>query len=281
MRQDILGACLINELGDPSTPKTIGESNGRPIIESKLMTGEMLNRNNRFYNSSEIKAEVYSSRTKELLVAKTMLGEAGHPITTDITRQSSIDPKCISHNILDMWMDADTVYGKITGTPNEYGDLFSNLIREGSQLAFSLRALGTIIKTEKGMQVKNPKMITFDWVIYPSFKNAYQTKVLNENANFSKTESGLYLPNNKLVVESTGYDPIIPIKMNDTIEKYILDESKNLKDIISQMEIVGESYELANDGQFLVLTEAGTNNQFKILLETKVTNDILDYYGRI
>lgn len=279
-----LGLCLINELSEPVRPKiTSMKDKDRPEIDTVLQETEILNRNRRFYETSDISEQVYCNRTIELLRARSLFGEAGHPITTNLTRQNSIDLTKVSHIITDIWMDGTTVRGKIIGAKNDLGKFFSKSILDGTKVAFSLRALGIIKETAKGMKVAKPKMVTYDWVIFPSYEKAYMT-------GFSESASGVYLPDNyndgknKLIIESANYDGVVALnknKVSDKVFDYIMDESKNINDIVEQITIDEASIQVSPDKKFVSFTDMLTKDKYIMPLEKKVTNDLLDYFGEI
>lgn len=285
MNKEAIGFCMINEQSNPVKPKIIGEEFGRPIIETILMETEVINRNTRYYGTNNIRSEVEGKRTNELLNARSLPGEAGHPLTNDMARQVTIDPKCISHLILDMWMKGNVVYGKIIGTPNEYGELFSSLIREGTRTAFSLRAIGIIKKTPKGLLVDKAKMTTFDWVFYPSFENAYQT--VGESAGYTLNESGIAIPDNgnKIIIESANYDGCKPISLSKQKAKdvfdYIKEESSTIKGIQNMLEIEPSSLAISNDRRMISFDEVGTSNKWHFYVESKVTDDLISHFGKL
>lgn len=284
MKQTAMGCCFINETSNPTQCKVVDvNSDGRPVIEAVLQETDTLNRNKRYYRRKEMLNEINSERTRELLRTKNLFGEAGHPITTDVARQASVDPKCVSHLILDMNMHGDVISGKITSTNTEYGRFFADSIRQGTEVAFSLRALGTISNTPKGMVVTNPKLITYDWVIFPSFKNAYQTNIV-ESTGVTKTESGIILPKNstnKFILESEAYDGCRPIRCNDELRNYISDKSTSIKDVITQVQADPNTFTLSENCEYISFTDVATDSRFVMPLESKIHDDILDYFGQI
>lgn len=288
-REQIIGLTLINEVQEPIKPKVIDTFNGRPVIDAELMKSETINRNIRLYRTGETKEQVYGDRFKELIKRKSLVGEAGHPITNNIIRQGSIDPKCISHNILDIWMDDNTVYGKIVGLENEHGRLFTSMIKDGSELAFSLRAVGFMVKSNDGKYiiVKKPKFITFDWVFYPSFPTAYQRSVLTESGILLPSENGVLNPvlenGNRFIVDNK-YDGCIAYEsvsesLDNEVVKYLKDKSGTMKSIMNQMNVNESSFMLIGD--HLVFSNMDGSAKSKVVLEAEIKDEILDYFGRI
>ncbi len=185
-------AYIYNESATEPTNVDIVEYKGnRVVAKVVLQTGNQANRNGRTYRTTDLAGQIIAPRQKELLSTGNMLGEAGHPMTTDLVRQQTIDPKCVCVRYLNFWMDGDNVMGTCKGTNNELGKAFDADLREGILPAFSYRALGTVEETAQGSIVTNLKMITYDYVIYPSHPTAYTVGLVNESATFSNTVSNV------------------------------------------------------------------------------------------
>lgn len=92
--------------------------------------------------------------------------EAGHPLSEDIKRQSYIDQSNISHIITSLKWDGNLLKGIVETAQTSTGKDFAGLIRQGSKVSFSLRALGNTIKQEGPYnRVYGPLMIIcYDWV---------------------------------------------------------------------------------------------------------------------
>ena len=121
-----------------------------------LQTGNEKNRNGRIYRTADLAKEIAAPRQQELLAAKQMCGEAGHPIGADassLVRQQTIDPTKICVRYLNLWMEGDNVMGTFQGTNNALGEAFDKDLRQGVLPAFSLRALGTISSTPQGAEI--------------------------------------------------------------------------------------------------------------------------------
>lgn len=173
---------IFNESAVNVSEVEIVENGKRVVAKGILQTGNTQNRNGRKYQTQDLAREIAAPRQKELLRTGNMLGEAGHPMTQDLMRQQTIDPKFTCVRYLDFWMEGDNVMGKFKGTNNELGNAFDMDLREGILPAFSYRALGTVEETAAGSIVTNLKMITYDYVIYPSHPTAYTSGLVSESA---------------------------------------------------------------------------------------------------
>ena len=149
----------------------IKESTGssrRLVAEGVLQTADEKNRNGRWYGKEELFPQLKAPRTMELLKAGYLRAECGHPLSKDLARQQTIDAKLCCAQFLDLWTEGNNVMGRFKGTNNDLGEEFDMDLRDGCLPAWSLRALGTVDETSRGLEVKNLKLITYDNVIYPS-----------------------------------------------------------------------------------------------------------------
>lgn len=65
-----------------------------------------------------------------------------HPFNPDIKRQLYTDQSNISHIINKVWWEGNLLKGEVTAANTHQGKDFDGLIRQGSEVAFSLRAVG-------------------------------------------------------------------------------------------------------------------------------------------
>lgn len=249
---------------EPVTPVVVGEKNDRVTIETVLQDMDVKNRNGRYYSEKELKPAIDDKRVKELIGARSFFGEAGHPMSKDIGRQQTIDPTNISHNILKIWTDGNLVKGHVKGTPNKLGKYFNELILDGTKVAFSLRALGTVNNTSKGAEVENIKIITYDWVVFPSHQKAYMQNIVSESTSFNSQD---FQRNNKGI-----FTPIY----NEQVNKYIQQESTNIKTVLESFDMLYESIELVNNGKQVRLMDK-EGSIFMINLESYIQNEIMNY----
>lgn len=270
---------IINETATTSTTegKIIGESKDRVITEAIIQDMDKKNRNSRIYPSEELIPQLKSKRLLELDRTNNLFGEAGHPMSPDIARQQVISPTNISHRFLKIWVEGSYIKAHVKGTPTKLGEEFNNHILEGTLPSYSLRAFGTIIPTKRGNEVRNPSIITWDWVIYPSHECAYTTKILSESAkakgftnvkiNFSK-ESNLYL-------SESDSGLIVPIQ-NKKVVDFIKEESANVKSILNTFDSLYETAILCENGRQVKLMDRSGDTIY-VNLENYVQDTIMDY----
>nr|DAY70934.1 MAG TPA: Prohead core protein serine protease [Caudoviricetes sp.] len=251
-----------------------------------LQTGNEKNRNGRIYRTADLAKEIAAPRQQELLAAKQMCGEAGHPIGADassLVRQQTIDPTKICVRYLKLWMEGDNVMGTFQGTNNALGEAFDKDLRQGVLPAFSLRALGTISSTPQGAVVENLKMITYDYVIYPSHPHAYTKGVINESAGIASAVKSNFTMNSSMdgtrsfIKEFSNKDVVNAItSMRESAVDYIKDKSHNFK-------LLQECYDMTNYDTIdiisphkIALTEAGKNTII-MNVEDYIANEIQNY----
>ena len=191
---------IICESAIPGFSETniIDEKNGKVIGEGILQTANEKNRNGRFYDSSELFPQLTAPRTLELLEAGYLRAELGHPLSNELVRQQTIDDSRTCAQFLKLWTDGDNVWGRFRGTNNAFGESFDKDLRDGCKPAWSLRALGTLVQTNRGAEVKKLKLITWDQVIYPSHPHAYTQKVLTESAAY-ENDSDVYAAQARII----------------------------------------------------------------------------------
>lgn len=251
-----------------------------------LQTGNEKNRNGRIYRTADLAKEIAAPRQQELLAAKQMCGEAGHPIGADassLVRQQTIDPTKICVRYLKLWMEGDNVMGTFQGTNNALGEAFDKDLRQGVLPAFSLRALGTISSTPQGAVVENLKMITYDYVIYPSHPHAYTKGIINESAGIANVAKSNFAMNSSMdgtrsfIKEFSNKDVVDAItSMRESAVDYIKDKSHNFK-------LLKECYDMTNYDTIdiisphkIALTEAGKNT-IVMNVEDYIANEIQNY----
>ena len=235
----------------------------RVVAEVILQEANEKNRNGRFYDSNELFPQITAPRTQELIQHGELRAENGHPLSKDIQRQSTIDPNNTVAIFLKLWTDGNFIKAHARGTNNEKGEEFNQDLLDGFSPAWSLRALGSIINTGRGAEVKNPKIITWDRVIYPSHPRAYTQGIVSES-------SSIVLPKD---------DPgmLIPITNNQVID-YIKHESANLRQVMETFEIFYDNIELVNERfnpQVKLTSRDG--NIYVVNLETYLQNEIQNY----
>lgn len=193
---NILACMLAEQSSSPKKPKVINYDSDTVTIYAELQDCKELNRNGRKYPYAVVKAGLLAENIQELLRVNSLMGEADHPVNPTLQRQQSVLTEHASHRILRIDFDDENekIYGLIKTMPNANGRLMRDLILDKEyplKTAYSLRAVGNVKRTPQGDIVVGPiRVMTYDWVKYPSHRNAYQTKIvesaLSEVATFTE-----------------------------------------------------------------------------------------------
>lgn len=272
---------VINEaIETPKEMTVISDKNNRLTIETIFQDFEVKNRNGRWYGTKDFAPQLKCERTTELLRTKNFFGEAGHPMTSELSRQQTIDLNNIAHSIQSFSLEGDILRGVTRGTPNAQGELFNNLIMEGTIPSFSLRALGSVDNTRRGAEVKNIRLITYDWVVFPSHKKAYMEKILKESAYeydvYKELERLDDSIDNKLIMQESANDGLFAPITNASVIDYVKTESANLDIVKNSLDFMYENISIIDNGQRVMLSD-NLGTSMVINLESYITNEIMNY----
>lgn len=248
---------------------------GKLIGEGTLQDMDVENRNHRIYAKSDMVPEVNGPRLKELINARSLLSEWGHPLSDDLVRQQTIDPKLCCCRFNKVWVEGNLIKGQFEATNNDYGKAFDQDLREGVKPAFSLRALGSIENVNGKAYVKGVKIITWDTVIYPSHKAAYMDKIVTESAI-----DGTAIHKNQVVVPKNDPGRIITLNSTDakTVISRLQRESANLDKIVSTFDGIMDNITLLDENTVMLTSRFG--EKFVVNLENHIENLIMDYSMR-
>lgn len=270
MKQPINIGYIICESAIPGFTETniVKEENGKVIGEGILQTANEKNRNGRFYSSEELFPQLTAPRTLELLEAGYLRAELGHPLSDELVRQQTIDDSRTCAQFLKLWTDGDNVWARFRGTNNAFGESFDKDLRDGCKPAWSLRALGTLVQTARGAEVKKLRLITWDQVIYPSHPHAYTQRLVTESADYTK-ENDVYCENGK----------IIPIT-NKSVIDYIKSESANLKFLENNIDFMYKTVKINSDRSTVTLTSQ-SGDVYIVNLEQYINDEIRNYASEL
>lgn len=236
-------------------------------FDANLQDFNVENRNKRIYMGNAMVPSLQAEHIMELERKKSWFGEAGHPMTDDIKRILTIDPKLISHKIVSHSATVNGCRGTIETLDNEYGRAMTKHILQGMEPAFSLRALAPLVKKPNGTSVVQTKahVVTYDWVILPSHKTAYR----DESKPVEKVVKKIVDAGNT-VTECA----ITPVQEN-MLKDFISMESANVKLISNVCEVALGSMTLSEDMKSVILKESGLT--YVIPIEDKISHDINTY----
>lgn len=272
MSNSVIGSIILE--GATTVEDTIitDRNSKRVVAEGTLQDMDVENRNRRVYAKADLMPEINGARMKELINAKQFCGEYGHPLSDDLVRQQTIDPKLVCVRFNKVWVEDNLVKAQFQGTNNNYGEYFDRDLRDGCKPAFSLRALGSIENVNGKAYVKGIKIITWDSVIYPSHKAAYTSKIVTESAMDGKT-----LYENQIVVPNNDPGRIITLTESDAriVINRLQRESANLSKITEAFDGLFDKVTYVSENRIMLSSRFGES--IIVNLESHVENIIMDY----
>lgn len=259
-------------VGEVKNLETIDKNNLFYVnFDTTLQRLNAKNRNGRSYLDATGKA-LFADHLEELRRNKTWFGEAGHPHTDSQSRILTIDPTMTSHVINSVQVSGDIISGNVSTLDNgRFGNMMTKMVLQGMEPAFSLRALAQIDNTPGGKVIsKPPRIVTYDWVILPSHKEAYRDKNKAIQVVVDDIRS-----NGNVVTES-----VKPITESMVID-FAKENSSNFGIVQEMLEF--DIISLSSDIRHLVLEthNGSTTDKTMVVLENDIVTEIRDYLTRI
>jgi len=270
-REEIAAYLIMESVSEPMQVKNVQVHDKDSLFyvrfDTNLQDFNVKNRNNRIYFGDVMVPSLNAEHIIELEQNKSWFGEAGHPVTDDIKRILTIDPKMISHRIVSHDVNTSRCTGTVETACTDYGKQMANLILQHMEPAFSLRALASVVKRPDNTQVIKTKahVVTYDWVILPSHRVAYRDKT----KPIQKVVQRIVDDGN--VVNECSLTPV----HESMIKDFISMESTNVKLISNVCEVALESMELSEDLKHVILRESGRT--YIVPIEEKIKKDINHY----
>ena len=271
VKNEVAAYLIMETTSDPVQPKNVQVFDKNKLFylrfETTLQSFNIKNRNGRIYMGQSMIKSLNADHILELQQKKSWFGEAGHPMSDDIKRILTIDPKLISHKIVNHTVDTNFCKGTIETLDSDYGRQMTRHILQGMEPAFSLRALAPLVKKPDGTSVVQAKshIVTYDWVILPSHKDAYR----DENKPIEKIIKTIVDDGN--CVKECSLTPV----HESMLKSFISEESVNVKLISNVCEVALSSMEISSDLRSVILRENGAT--YVVPLEDKIKYDINKY----
>ena len=169
-------------------------------FEAVLHSFGVMNRNQRMYVGENVWEAITSSeKIQSCLADSGWFGEMNHPTqyykSAELTPQrlQDIDMNNRSHKIMRPRLSGNLLKAHIeTASGTDSGVGFAKEIIQGLKPAFSCRAVATMQMLQNKPTVNVRKLITYDWVLYPSHKEAHiisEPKLIEKSASMFR-ESG-------------------------------------------------------------------------------------------
>jgi len=144
-------------------------SDGGMVLSGKLQQADTENGNGRVYPYNIIAREV--KNYEKLVRESRALGELDHP------DDSVINLKNASHLVTSIWMEGESVMGKVRVLDTPSGKVLKSLVEAGVTLGISSRGMGSVENKNGKMYVQEDfQLICFDFVSEPSTPEAFMVK---------------------------------------------------------------------------------------------------------
>lgn len=287
MKNEIVACLLMEQVSEPEVPKIInvikqpGANYAR--FQTCLQDFDVFNRNLRKYLLQPMREAWEDEHIRELMSMGTFFGENGHPLTKDPQRIVTIDPNNCCHRILDKEFVGNKLYATIETLNDGNGPGASLLghILQGAKTAFSLRALAPITKVEAGRgEIRSkPRIITYDRVILPSHKVAYQ-----QGDSIELIHESTMVDTQPTVVKHEDVCVEINQTTMESLCNFLVEESKNIKSFIDIFDVDCEHVQLDSTGKNLILQESdvcGTKRTFTVSMESYVRDQVHDILRKL
>lgn len=168
-----------------------------------LIDTDVKNRNGRVYPKPVIIKALENPIFQDTLNAKRLFCEMGHPLAQNIQRQTTIDPTNICAVVLRLWWEDNKLMGELETTDTHYGHDLAGLIRQGCQVAFSMRAEGRVTSMGDYKKVEDGLVIVgWDMVVVPSHENAHLMNIISEQSMAAMCNYNLYNNQRTALMES-------------------------------------------------------------------------------
>ena len=149
-------------------------NNNKPLIVSGIIQrAEAENQNGRIYPKEILMREIQKYQEGPIKERRA-LGELDHPESSVINLQN------VSHNIKEVKVDGNDVYGTVEILSTPAGNVLKELFRNGITVGISSRGMGSVKEnmSEGTVEVQEDfELLCFDFVSTPSTHGAYMTPV--------------------------------------------------------------------------------------------------------
>lgn len=284
LNNDIMGMVFIEEVTTPEQNMLkhfdVVDKNGILYVdfESCLHSFDVLNRNSRMYEASNIEECLKTERIQSYLAHGGWFGEMNHPLPKYKDRPLSperiqdIDMDNTSHKMLNPHVEGNLLISRIqTDAGTDAGMNLARKMIQGFIPAFSCRAIATLVMKGGKPVVVVRKIITYDWVLFQSHREAEQT---SKPAKFVSKVANTVNEVTEKVTDAVNNNIVIPLKE-------IL-ENVGRTDVNAQ--IIMESFELdtndlvgfTKDNKHMIMRD--NNNMIYCDIDAKSRSKVNDFF---
>ena len=221
----------------------------------ELMEADVKNRNGRIYPKDVMEDAINSPIVQERLRTLSFFGEAGHPQSLEVARQTTVDPRNLAFRIDRLWWEGNKLIGECVTCDTAIGRDIAGIIRQGTKISVSLRAQGKVENDpyRGAVVVQKPlNLLCWDIVVTPSFKGATLRSICEETraAWFGTGESMMSLQESVSFYEEGRMFEITDDQVDKIVFDYTLGYGRKSK--------LHESYKYNKTDKIISLSEDGS-----------------------
>lgn len=285
MQDELLGFVYLREDVSPDIPQVSNiQICDKPNIfyvefDATMQSFGVMNRNHRMYDIENVWSCIQNDeKIQDLLRNSSWFGEVDHP--TPKLKKDELSPERImnpdmgntSHKIMSPYRKGNLINARIQTDAGTAGGMnFAKKILQGMTPRFSARALAELVNKNGTPTVNMKRLITYDWVLYPSHVEAHA------NTTPKAVTKSVETVNEYAQADSIIIMPAIPIK---EIYEYAVSKSQNCQVIMESLEITPEDLGITEDKSHILMKEAG-GSVFGIKLEDQVRKNITGYLSNL
>ena len=248
-------------------------------FDANLHSFGVMNRNNRMYLADNVwECITKSEKIQRWLADNAWFGEMNHPLPKYKDRPLSperiqdIDMDNTSHKMLNPHVEGNLLISRIqTDAGTDAGMNLARKMIQGFIPAFSCRAIATLVMKGGKPVVVVRKIITYDWVLFQSHREAEQT---SKPAKFVSKVANTVNEVTEKVTDAVNNNIVIPLKE-------IL-ENVGRTDVNAQ--IIMESFELdtndlvgfTKDNKHMIMRD--NNNMIYCDIDAKSRSKVNDFF---
>lgn len=257
-------------------------------FETTLQSFGVMNRNRRVYNLDNVwHCLTTDEKIQDLLKNSSWFGECDHPLPKlkdeklSPERIMNADPRNTSHKILKPYRTRNLINAIIeTDAGTDAGINMAKKIIQGMVPRFSARALADLISRNGVPTVDMKKLITYDWVFYPSHIEAHAVtapRVVAKEVDIESVVRESVVPTKEIADTEFDYVCIVPLHQ---LLEYATEKSENVGVIMESFELnPADVFGITDDASHLKIRDG--KSVLNIQLEEKIRDNISGYLSRI
>lgn len=255
-------------------------------FDSILQSFDVINRNKRRYLAKNISDCLNTERILSMLKTNAWYGEQDHP--TQETENGKLTPERIkaiwmpnrSHKIMQPHVSNNLLHAKIqTASGTEAGRGMAMEIIQGLIPTFSCRAIATLQMIDGKPTVIVRLIITYDWVLFPSHKEAEMqgaSSFVDKTAKMIKESTdAAYTAANSALQKFKKYSESVYLPLEQIFER-IGKSDYNTQLVLEAFDLDIDAIQgISSDTDHLIVRDG--NNQMYVGISPKAKKEVKDF----